>query len=126
MTPDDRTPRKRRRRRRRGPGSTGPQSESGNGAPMPGNEAQPSGNFGYAPGQGGQQRRRRRRSRRRGGGGGGDRDRMSLAPETPVPIDIAPGELTAVTGVLYIKPNGAGILVQASNNYVPIPGDPMV
>jgi transcription termination factor Rho len=71
--------------------------------------------------------RRRRRSRRRGrnrgpGGGGGGPDMMSPAP----PIDIAPGELVAASGVLYIKPNGTGILVSAENNFVPQPGDAIV
>ena len=37
------------------------------------------------------------------------------APYTP-PVDIPPGELTEVTGVLYVKPNGAGILVNTSLN----------
>ena len=79
---------------------------------------------GYRGGSGpGAQRRRRRRSRHRGGPREGG---MPMAPETPVPIDIAPGELTAVSGVLYIKPNGAGLLVQVANNYVPTPGDTMV
>ncbi len=41
-------------------------------------------------------------------------------------VDLAPGELTAVSGVLYIKPNGGGILVKVENNYVPQPGDPIV
>jgi transcription termination factor Rho len=69
----------------------------------------------------GAQRRRRRRQRHRGRETG-----MPMAPEAPIPTDIAPGELTAVSGVLYIKPNGGGILVQAANNYVPFPGDAMV
>src|SRR6266705_1545313 len=125
MTPDDRTPRKRRRRRRRGPGSTGP--ENGNG----GQQSNPDsiGNSimteqGYRGGSGpGAQRRRRRRSRHRGGPREGG---MPMAPETPIPVDLAPGELTAVSGVLYIKPNGAGLLVQTANNYVPTPGDTTV
>ncbi len=84
----------------------------------PGNEAQPSGDrqqFG----------RRRRRSRRRGrnrGPGNGAPDVVSSAP----PIDVAPGELVATSGVLYIKPNGIGILVSAENNFVPQPGDSIV
>jgi len=47
------------------------------------------------------------------------------APYTP-PVDIPPGELTEVTGVLYVKPNGAGILVKAENNFVPQVGDTIV
>ncbi len=31
-----------------------------------------------------------------------------------------------MAGVLYIKPNGGGILVQAANNFVPQPGDAIV
>jgi transcription termination factor Rho len=42
------------------------------------------------------------------------------------PMDIAPGELVAASGVLYIKPNGTGLLVDAANNYYPTPGDPIV
>src|SRR4051794_30819008 len=129
MTPDNRTPRKRRRRRRRGqggpagspPGANG----SSNGSPSPGNEAVPQhrdgeSHFGGGGGAG-QQRRRRRRSRQRGGPGGGDRYERSAEPYVP-PTDIAPGELTEVSGVLHIKPNGVGILVNAANNYVPQPG----
>jgi transcription termination factor Rho len=122
MTPDDRTPRKRRRRRRRGAGNGAPGGEgNGNSAPSPGNEAQPRNNGGDSGGAG---RRRRTRSRRRGGGGGGER--IERAPETPIPTDIPASELTPVTGVLYIKPNGSGLLVQTSNNYVPTAGDAIV
>ncbi len=42
------------------------------------------------------------------------------------PIDIAPGELTPASGVLYIKPNGAGLLVQVENNFVPVATDSIV
>ncbi|HEY2321470.1 MAG TPA: transcription termination factor Rho [Thermoanaerobaculia bacterium] len=69
----------------------------------------------------GAQRRRRRRQRHRG-----SELRLPLPPEAPIPTDIAPGELTAVSGVLYVKPNGGGILVQAANNFVPFPGDAIV
>ncbi|HEU4521028.1 MAG TPA: transcription termination factor Rho [Thermoanaerobaculia bacterium] len=68
--------------------------------------------------------RRRRRSRRRGrsrGPGGGGSEGPSQAP-----VDIAPGELVAASGVLYIKPNGGGILVKSEDNYVPQPGDAIV
>ena len=40
--------------------------------------------------------------------------------------DIAPGELVAAAGVLYIKPNGTGILVDPANNYYVQQGDPIV
>src|SRR5437764_9363804 len=110
MTPEDRPPRKRgRRRRRRGTGSAGP--DSGNGNPQMSN-ADSIGNTvdpyrdrsGSGPGA---QRRRRRRQRSRGGREAGS----PLPPEAPIPVDIAPGELTPVSGVLYIKPNGGGLLV---------------
>ncbi len=86
---------------------------------MPGNEASPQngspeGRFG---------RRRRRRSRHRGRPG--EASQVSQGENLPV-IDLAPGELTPVAGVLYIKPNGGGILVQAANNFVPQPGDAIV
>ncbi len=47
---------------------------------------------------------------------------MTSAP----PIDVAPGELVPASGVLWIKPNGTGMLVQPQNNYVPTPGDSIV
>ncbi len=85
---------------------------------MPGNEApqngSPEGRFG---------RRRRRRSRHRGRPG--EASQVSQGENLPV-IDLAPGELTQVAGVLYVKPNGGGILVQAANNFVPQPGDAIV
>jgi transcription termination factor Rho len=125
MTPDDRTPRKRRRRRRRGAGNGAPGNEgNGNNAPSPGNEAQPRENGGsYASEADRQDRNRRRRQRRRRGGPGGQPDR---APETPIPTDLPASELTPISGVLYIKPNGSGLLVQTANNYVPFPGDAIV
>jgi transcription termination factor Rho len=121
MTPDNRTPRKRRRRRRRGQGgSSAPQQSSpnGNGGSTPGNETAPQ--DGSAEGRFG--RRRRRRSRHRGRGEDGQ---TSQGESLPV-IDLAPGELTQVSGVLYVKPNGGGILVNAANNFVPQPGDAIV
>ncbi|MGZ8710121.1 MAG: transcription termination factor Rho [Thermoanaerobaculia bacterium] len=42
------------------------------------------------------------------------------------PIDIAPGELVPVSGVLFIKQNGAGLLVDPANSYHQQPGDPIV
>ena len=45
---------------------------------------------------------------------------------TPAPIDIAPGELVPASGVLYIKPNGTGVLVDPANNYYVQPGDTVV
>ena len=129
MTPDNRTPRKRRRRRRRGQGGpAGSQpgvNGTNNGSPSPGNEAVPQyreGGGGHFDGGGG--RRRRRRSRGRGGPGG-ERHERGAEPYVP-PTDIAPGDLTEVSGVLYVKPNGAGILVNAANNYVPTQGDTLV
>src|SRR5438477_401935 len=118
MTPDNREPRKRRRRRRRAPGAApdgdAPQG-NGNGMPQQGNDQQ----FG-----GGGGRRRRRRSRRRGPGGGGGGG--AYAPETPLPIDLPAGETMPVGGVLWVKPNGTGLLVQPGNNYVPQQTDAIV
>jgi len=99
--------------------------DGGNGPfPMPGNVP------GQGPGQGpggpggpggGGRRRRRSRHRRRGGGGG------MMQPEgSSAPAEVPSGELIPTGGVLYIKPNGTGLLVQASNNYVPQQGDPIV
>src|SRR3712207_6137 len=104
MTPEDRTPRKRRRRRRR-TGGAGPEGQpQGNGhRPEPGNEAVPPRQ--YRDGGGGGGGRRRRRSRRGGpGGGGGRSDRpMPMENGSAAPIDIAPGELVAASGVLFVK-----------------------
>ena len=124
MTPEDRTPRKRRRRRRRTGSAAGTGSPVSNGnGPSPGNEAQPSGQN-YA-GAGGGRRRRRSRGRRGDQREQGQRPYDPNAAQAP-PIDLAPGELTTVSGVLWIKPNGSGLLVQAENNYVPQPGDAIV
>src|SRR5687768_12014906 len=121
MTPEDRTPRKRRRRRRRTGGAGGEgQPPSANGyRPEPGNEAVPSaqyrgggGSGGSGPGAG----RRRRRSRSGGGGRRDERPPRENGSSAP-PIDVAPGELVPVSGVLFVKQNGTGILVDPTNNY---------
>ncbi|MEO8379662.1 MAG: transcription termination factor Rho [Acidobacteriota bacterium] len=123
MTPEDRTPRKRRRRRRRtgGEGAAG-QSPAGNGhRPEPGNEA-PSAQ--YAAGGGGANNKRRRRSRR-----GRGRDERPTRPQengSAAPVDLAPGELFPASGVLFIKPNGGGLLVDPANNYYVQQGDTIV
>jgi transcription termination factor Rho len=128
MTPEDRTPRKRRRRRRRGgSGAPGLPGAEGNG-PSPGNEALPPQQYG---GGGGAGRNRRRRRGRSGGGGGGGRGRddrsyqQDSGPPPPLP-DIEPGQLVPASGVLYIKPNGTGMLVNPANQYQPAPGDTIV
>jgi transcription termination factor Rho len=51
---------------------------------------------------------------------------MSQENGSAPPIDVAPGELVPVAGVLYVKPNGAGILVDPANSYYIQPGDPIV
>jgi transcription termination factor Rho len=124
MTPDNRQPRKRRRRRRR---AGAPGDASGNGT----TQSQPNGNIALPSDQqsfndgagGGAGRRRRNRSRRRSGGN--PQGYSGDAQQAP-PIDLPPGELAPVSGVLWIKPNGTGLLVQPSNNYVPQPGDAIV
>src|SRR5215212_2803960 len=126
MTPEDRTPRKRRRRRRRtaGAGPEGQPSANGH-RPEPGNEALAprqyrDGGGGTGAGAG----RRRRRSR---GGRGRPEDRPRTQENgSAAPIDVAPGELVPATGVLYVKPNGTGILVDPANNYYQQPGDTIV
>jgi transcription termination factor Rho len=119
MTPENRTPRKRRRRNKRRPGGAEAQSAAPNGnGPAPGNQQQPQG----APGEFG--RGRRRRSRNRGGGRQGD---QPMADRAPVSLqDIPAGELSPASGVLYLKANGSGLLVNPANNYVPQPGDAIV
>ncbi|HUP60306.1 MAG TPA: transcription termination factor Rho [Thermoanaerobaculia bacterium] len=121
MTPEDRTPRKRRRRRRRGGGAAAPgQSPASNGnGPSPGNEAAPQQ---YGGGGGGRRRRRSRRGRNRGD----DRPRSQESTASLPPLDIEPGQLVPASGVLFIKQNGAGILVDPANNYQMQPGDVIV
>src|SRR5207249_3832746 len=77
------------------------------------------------PGGGGGRRRRRSRRRHRGGGGGGMQPAGDMASSAP-PTEVASGELVPTSGVLWIKPNGGGVLVQPSNNYVPQAGDSLV
>jgi transcription termination factor Rho len=125
MTPDDRTPRKRRRRRRRTGGAADgqPPVTNGNG-PAPGNEANGQYAAGGGAGRGGR-RRRSRRGRGREGGSGGTR----LSPQengSPSPVDINPADLVPASGVLFIKQNGAGLLVDPVNNYYAQPGDTVV
>jgi transcription termination factor Rho len=124
MTPEDRTPRKRRRRRRRG-GSGAPgglPGTEGNG-PSPGNEALPPQQYSGGGGGGRNRRRRRGRSSR---GGGDDRGYGSHPESSLPPLDIEPGQLVPASGVLWIKQNGTGVLVNPANNYQPAPGDTIV
>ncbi|MBV9495535.1 MAG: transcription termination factor Rho [Acidobacteria bacterium] len=51
---------------------------------------------------------------------------MAADSSSAPPIDIPAGELVPTGGVLYIKPNGAGVLVKGENNFVPQPGDTLV
>jgi transcription termination factor Rho len=120
MTPDNRTPRKRRRRRRRPQDGAPP----GNGGGPNGNIASP-GNEAQAHDGGGFNRPRRRRSRNRKGGGAG-RPQSADTAGTQSPVDIPPGEQVTVSGVLFLKNNGSGLLVQPGNNYVPQPTDALV
>jgi len=130
MTPDNRPPRKRRRRRGRPQGSfagqsmmpdgsmsapmnDSPDNQDGGNAPLP---SQP----GTGPGPGGR-RRRRRRSRHRG-----YQQPMMGQEGSAAPIELPSGELIPSAGVLYIKPNGTGLLVKMEDNYAPAPGDPIV
>jgi transcription termination factor Rho len=124
MTPDNRTPRKRRRRKRRPGGADTPAGNGVNGnGPSPGNEAQPRQQFGEG-GAGGRRRRRSRRNRGSGPREGGRSPEMTNGSAPPV--EYAPGELTPVRGVLFIKANGTGMLVDPANGYLPAPGDPIV
>jgi transcription termination factor Rho len=119
MTPDNRTPRKRRRRKRRPEGAQPGNNGAPNGnAVSPGNEAKAHDGGGFA-------RPRRRRSRNRKGSGG-DRPPQRSEGGTALPVDIPPGEQVAVSGVLFLKNNGSGLLVQPSNNYVPQAIDALV
>jgi len=127
MTPDNRTPRKRRRRKRRpggaAPNGGGQPSIDMNGeGPSPGNEAvRPGQQYGQVDGGG----RRRRRSRRGRGRGGDMRQQETPVNGGPV-LDLAPGETIDVRGILFIKQNGTGVLVNPDNSYHPVAGDPIV
>jgi len=63
---------------------------------------------------------RRRRSRNRG------RQRPFAVTEGLPQGEPLSTEPVPASGVLYIKPNGGGLLVNATSNYVPQPGDPVV
>src|SRR2546428_402636 len=135
MTPDNRQPRKRRRRRRRSQGPLAGQSMAPNGSMPPQMSASqnqsgggdgpfpsspgPGPGPGQGPGPGGGGRRRRRSRHRR-------RAQMMQEEGTTTPLEAPSGELIPTNGVLYIKPNGTGILVQGDNNFVPQQGDPIV
>src|SRR5207248_946321 len=101
--------------------SENPQDGGGNGPlPTPGTGQGPGpGRPGGGPGGGGR-RRRRSRHRRRGGGGG------MMQQDSSAPMEVPSGELIPTGGVLYIKPNGTGLLVKSESNYVLQPGDPIV
>src|ERR1700680_2627120 len=119
MTPDDRQPRKRRRRRRRSQGAfVGQPSPGGNGPyqGQPAGNGNPQGGDPPYPSPGGGRRRRRSRHRRRSG-------MFPQEPGSAAPIEITSGELLPSSGVLFIKPNGSGMLVQSAKNFVPQPGD---
>ncbi len=98
-------PRRRRRRRRRPQGGEG----------SPEQQAQDTNQNGGNPGPG-KSRRRRRRGRKPSAGGTGATP--ALPADAPVPA--------SAEGVLWIKPNGTGVLVNVTNNYVTRPGDPIV
>src|SRR5512140_1595713 len=128
MTEENRTPRRRRRRRRRTSQNPNPQSAPGNdGSPESGAEPQAgSGDGQNAQRQGqsqgqGQARKRSRRRRGRQRGPGGERSSEQAAPQ-----ESGTSEPAEVSGVLYIKSNGNGVLVNAANNFVPLPGDATV
>jgi transcription termination factor Rho len=124
MTPDNRTPRKRRRRRRRTGAEGQPPVGNGN-SPSPGNEAPRPQQFADGGGGAGRRRRRSRRGRSGRDDGPGPRPRPENGGSA-APIDVAPGELVATSGVLFVKPNGAGLLVDPAANYYPQVGDTIV
>jgi transcription termination factor Rho len=43
-----------------------------------------------------------------------------------MPVDVVPGELIPTQGVLFVKPNGTGLLVDPANSYYPQQGDTLV
>jgi transcription termination factor Rho len=123
MTTEERTPRRRRRRRRR------PQGQNPNPTATPqttaaeGNvaERQPRFDDEGRPSTTSRRRRSRHRNRRPEGGAG----RSDAPPSGNVSLP-EPGELREAEGVLYVKPNGVGVLVNPANNYVMQSSDPLV
>ena len=99
------------------------ENQGNNSDQQPGDSQPP---FQPGGGGGGGGRRRRRRSRHRRGGSGGGGGGMQQQEGGSLPAEIPSGELLPAAGVLFIKPNGAGILVKPNNNYVPEVGDPIV
>src|SRR5436309_1924805 len=123
MTPDNREPRKRRRRSRHSQSALAVQGPSGGNGPFQppssGNNANSQGGDSSPyPSPGGGRRRRRSRHRRR--------QQMFTPDIGTAPIEIPSGELIPASGVLFIKPNGSGMLVQSANNFVPQHGDAIV
>jgi transcription termination factor Rho len=117
-TTENRPPRRRRRRRRRAQGDqpgSGPNGNSYAASTSPQN----------VEGGADAKRSRRRRSRRRGRTGAPNEADTSTSPAAG-PELITSTETVPVSGVLYVKPNGVGILVQRANNYIPEPGDAIV
>jgi transcription termination factor Rho len=80
----------------------------------------------YSGGAGGGDKNRRRRRSRRGRGRDERPVRQENGGSAPAPIDVAPGELVPAGGILFIKQNGGGVLVDPANGYHPQPGDTIV
>ena len=118
---EEQKPRRRRRRRRRGQGTgtAAPGTSTPAQAGLPPDEGMEPQE--QAVGADGVARSRRRRSRRRGrrpGDGPIDSSTQPVSSDTPIQ--------GAAEGVLWVKPNGTGVLVSLANNYVARHGDPIV
>jgi transcription termination factor Rho len=118
-TEENRPPRRRRRRKRRVPAGQPGSAPNGNVSTQNNSSAD-------AEGREGDAKRRRRRSRRRGRTGAGAPNENEGTTSTAL-LDLpASTETFPVSGVLFVKPNGVGILVKASNNFISEPVDPIV
>ncbi|MBI2212783.1 MAG: transcription termination factor Rho [Acidobacteria bacterium] len=119
---DELKPRRRRRRRRRGQGSS-PATGAAASVPQdglpPDDGAEPQD---VQPGGDSALRNRRRRSRRRGRRPTDGSSEGTSQPATPGDSPVQ----GAAEGVLWVKPNGTGVLVSYTNNYVARHGDPIV
>ncbi|MHB0970248.1 MAG: transcription termination factor Rho [Thermoanaerobaculia bacterium] len=120
MTTEERSSR-RRRRKRRSRSQTSPNGQPNGETRVSEGNQQPAPPGQQAAGASRRRKRSRRRGRRPGEGNAPEIGASGGERAAPGPI-----EGTPVNGVLYVRPNGSGVLVNPANNYVAQSGDPIV